>query len=286
MTRCAYWLGGSRRWHCTSTLACRPPKTRSACSTVSPQRPTLLALSANSPFWQGLDSGFASARTVIFQAFPRTGPPRYFADYGDYVEAIDALIASGAIRDPSFLWWDVRLQPALGTVEVRVMDAQSTVQEVAPSGRVDPVARTTSSSRGDRASARRARGSRREPVPGRSRRDGRPADRPDRPALVPVRETLEALLVECHQHAVALGCDAALDGCSIWRPLQAPIVSVRLPPGPGVSTIWSRGSPSGSWRQDRLPANAGFRSVNKYDTPTERSGTCAAGSHTPAPPSS
>ena len=69
--------------------------------------PVLLALSANSPFWQGRDSGFASARTVIFQAFPRTGLPRFFADYGDYVEAVDALIAPGAIPDPSFLWWDV-----------------------------------------------------------------------------------------------------------------------------------------------------------------------------------
>ena len=94
--------------------------------------PVLLALSANSPFWQGRDSGFASARTVIFQAFPRAGLPRCFADYADYVEAVDALIASGAIPDPSFLWWDVRLQPALGTVEVRVMDAQSRVREVTP----------------------------------------------------------------------------------------------------------------------------------------------------------
>jgi carboxylate-amine ligase len=94
--------------------------------------PVLLALSANSPFWRGRDCGFASARTVIFQAFRRTGPPRRFADYGEYVETVDMLIASGAIPDPSFLWWDVRLRPSLGTVEVRVMDAQSQVQDVAP----------------------------------------------------------------------------------------------------------------------------------------------------------
>jgi carboxylate-amine ligase len=68
---------------------------------------------------------------VIFQAFPRTGLPRIFESYADYVESVDALIGSGAIPDPSFLWWDVRLQPALGTVEVRVMDAQSTVGDVA-----------------------------------------------------------------------------------------------------------------------------------------------------------
>jgi carboxylate-amine ligase len=64
--------------------------------------PLLLALSANSPFWQGSESGFASARTVIFQAFRRTGPPRFFAGYADYVDTVDELIASGAIPDPSF----------------------------------------------------------------------------------------------------------------------------------------------------------------------------------------
>jgi gamma-glutamyl:cysteine ligase YbdK (ATP-grasp superfamily) len=70
--------------------------------------------------------------TLIFQASPRAGPPRSFRGYAAYVEAVDALIASGAVPDPSFLWWDVRLQPVLGTVEVRVMDAQSTVRQVGP----------------------------------------------------------------------------------------------------------------------------------------------------------
>ena len=93
--------------------------------------PLLVALSANSPFSQGRDTGFASARTVIFQGFPRTGTARRFRDYADYVGAVDALIASGALPGPSFLWWDVRLQPALGTVEVRVMDAQTTVGDSA-----------------------------------------------------------------------------------------------------------------------------------------------------------
>jgi carboxylate-amine ligase len=93
--------------------------------------PVVLALSANSPFSHGRDTGFASARTVIFQGFTRTGTARRFVDYADYVEAVDALIASGGLPDPSFLWWDVRLQPALGTVEVRVMDAQSTVADSA-----------------------------------------------------------------------------------------------------------------------------------------------------------
>ncbi len=93
--------------------------------------PLLVAVSANSPFSQGRDSGFDSARTVIFQGFPRTGPPRWFAGYGDYVDAVDGLIGAGAVPDPSFLWWDVRLQPRLGTVEVRAMDAQTTIPDTA-----------------------------------------------------------------------------------------------------------------------------------------------------------
>ncbi len=89
--------------------------------------PLLLALSANSPFWQGRDSGLASARTPVFQAFPRVGIPREFHDYTDYVEAVDMLIRTSAIPEPTYLWWDVRPQPALGTVEVRIMDAQTSL---------------------------------------------------------------------------------------------------------------------------------------------------------------
>ncbi len=95
------------------------------------QLPLLLALSANSPFWQGRDSGLASARTPVFHAFPRTGTPRSFDRYEDYVEAIDVLLRSDAIPEPTFLWWDVRLQPRLGTIEVRVMDAQTRVRDTA-----------------------------------------------------------------------------------------------------------------------------------------------------------
>jgi glutamate---cysteine ligase / carboxylate-amine ligase len=173
--------------------------------------PVLLALSANSPFWQGRDSGFASARTLIFQAFPRTGPPRSFRGYAAYVEAVDALIASGAVPDPSFLWWDVRLQPALGTVEVRVMDAQSTIREVGPLvALVQSLARLELE--GGAPSVTPA-----PEVLAENRflaaRDGMNAQLIDPTArrLVPVRETLDALLAECRPHAVALGCADSLD---------------------------------------------------------------------------
>jgi carboxylate-amine ligase len=93
--------------------------------------PLLLALSANSPFWQGRDTGLMSARTPLFQAFPRVGIPRAFTSYADYVEAVDLLLRCEAFPEPTFLWWDVRPQPRFGTVEIRIMDAQATTFETA-----------------------------------------------------------------------------------------------------------------------------------------------------------
>jgi glutamate---cysteine ligase / carboxylate-amine ligase len=93
--------------------------------------PLLLALSVNSPFWQGRDSGLASARTPLFQAFPRVGIPREFADYEDWLSAVSLLVRCEAFPEPTFLWWDVRPQPTLGTVEVRILDAQTRAPETA-----------------------------------------------------------------------------------------------------------------------------------------------------------
>ena len=173
--------------------------------------PILLALSANSPFWRGRDSGFGSARTLIFQAFPRTGPPGFFAGYADYVETVDPLIASGAILDPSFLWWDVRLSPVLGTVEVRVMDSQSTVGEVAALvALVQSLARLELEEESSRATPSAG-------VLAENRflaaRDGMKARLIDSTArcLIPAGEMLEALLERCRPHAHALGCAAALE---------------------------------------------------------------------------
>jgi len=93
--------------------------------------PLLLALSANSPFWQGRDTGLASARTPLFQAFPRVGIPRPFHSYEQYVDEVDLLIKTEAIPDHTFLWWDIRPQPSLGTIEIRVMDAQTRTEDTA-----------------------------------------------------------------------------------------------------------------------------------------------------------
>ncbi len=93
--------------------------------------PMLLALSGNSPFWRGHDAGFASTRTFLFHAFPRTGMPRWYGSYDEWVEAVDLQIRAGALPEATFLWWDVRLQPRFGTIEIRVMDAQTSLADTA-----------------------------------------------------------------------------------------------------------------------------------------------------------
>jgi carboxylate-amine ligase len=90
--------------------------------------PILQALSANSPYWRGDDSGLASARMPIFRAFPRVGIPPYYKDWADYEQRIDFMVDAGVMADPTFLWYDVRPHSKFGTVEVRAMDAQTHVE--------------------------------------------------------------------------------------------------------------------------------------------------------------
>jgi glutamate---cysteine ligase / carboxylate-amine ligase len=90
--------------------------------------PLLLALSANSPFWRADATGLASTRMPIFRALPRVGIPPTYADWADYQASIDFMVRTGAIEDYTFLWYDVRPHPNLGTVEIRVMDAQTRVE--------------------------------------------------------------------------------------------------------------------------------------------------------------
>ena len=92
--------------------------------------PLLTALAASSPYWFGTDSGLASARTALVRAYPRHGVPRAFRDFADYLAALDAYRQAFAIADDGLVWWDVRLRPALGTVELRGMDSQSSLDAV------------------------------------------------------------------------------------------------------------------------------------------------------------
>jgi carboxylate-amine ligase len=93
--------------------------------------PLLEALAANSPFWHGRDSGFASARRILRRGFPRVGIPPHFAGWDDYQETVAAVLDAGELEDYTFIWWEVRLHPKLGTVELRAMDSQSELWRVA-----------------------------------------------------------------------------------------------------------------------------------------------------------
>ena len=87
--------------------------------------PLLLALSANSPLWRGEVTGMMSARTPVFRAFPRVGIPPHYGSWEIYSRRVKLLVDAGVIPDYTYLWFDVRPHPMLGTVEVRVFDQQT-----------------------------------------------------------------------------------------------------------------------------------------------------------------
>ncbi|MFG1664984.1 glutamate--cysteine ligase [Streptomyces sp. Y7] len=86
--------------------------------------PTLTAMSANSPLWDGHDTGFASWRTVVFSRWPVSGMPPYFHDVADYDRRVQRLLKSGLISDIGQLYWMIRLSARYPTVEVRCLDVQ------------------------------------------------------------------------------------------------------------------------------------------------------------------
>jgi carboxylate-amine ligase len=90
--------------------------------------PVLLALSANSPFWRADSTGLQSTRSPIFRAFPRVGIPPAYRDWEDYEREISFMVESGVMEDYTYLWYDVRPHPNLGTVEIRVCDSQTRIE--------------------------------------------------------------------------------------------------------------------------------------------------------------
>jgi carboxylate-amine ligase len=93
--------------------------------------PELLALSANSPFWQARDTGLASTRSVVFDGMPRTGLPPRFPSFADFARLVESGTKAGFFEDYTYIWWDVRPHPKLGTVELRSLDAQTRIESVA-----------------------------------------------------------------------------------------------------------------------------------------------------------
>jgi glutamate---cysteine ligase / carboxylate-amine ligase len=92
--------------------------------------PDFLALSASSPFWRGEPTGLASSRQMVFSAFPRSGVPPRFESYEAFAELVGQLERTGCIADYTHIWWDIRPHPRLGTVELRICDAITRVEDV------------------------------------------------------------------------------------------------------------------------------------------------------------
>ena len=93
--------------------------------------PELVALAANSPFWQGRDTGLASARVKLSEALPRTGLPPALGSFAEFERLVELGVRTGCFPDYTHIWWDIRPHPKLGTIEIRICDGQTRVENVA-----------------------------------------------------------------------------------------------------------------------------------------------------------
>lgn len=91
--------------------------------------PHILAISANSPFWLGQDTGWSSYRVKVFESFPRTGLPQHFHSLSEYEDYVKLLVKLNCIDNPKKIWWDIRLHPTFDTIEFRMADVQMRVDE-------------------------------------------------------------------------------------------------------------------------------------------------------------
>ena len=170
--------------------------------------PLLRGLAASSPFWFGRDSGLASARWALVRPYPGRGIPRALRDVDDYELALAESRRGGGPEDYTLIWWDVRPHPKLGTVEVREMDAQSRLADVAAlAALVQGLARHEAERRS-------------EPVPSeaiewsafRAARDGLGAEILCGGRLVPLPEAARVAVELATPHARELGSADALEG--------------------------------------------------------------------------
>jgi carboxylate-amine ligase len=179
-----------------------------ACNGLRAFLPVLQGLAAHSPYWHGRDSGFATARAQLFRGYPRAIIPPHFAGWEDYMAFTDRWVQAADLPDYTFLWWDVRPHPKLGTLEVRAMDAQSRLASVGGLAALVHALAVAC-----------AEGACTEPSPGqelmetsfRAGRDGLEATIRWRGALRPLREAARDALELAAPWARELGGDAELE---------------------------------------------------------------------------
>jgi glutamate---cysteine ligase / carboxylate-amine ligase len=172
--------------------------------------PLLQALAANSPFRHGRDTGLASAREVTLRGWPRSGLPRALHDFDDFCAMADRLSRAADVEDYTWFWWKLRPHPRLGTVEVRGMDAQGSLQDA---GAI--IALTHCLARDAAESPATDTGAPPELIEEgmfRAARFGVDASLPDHDGhLRPVAELLDDALKIASRHAAELGCEAELE---------------------------------------------------------------------------
>jgi carboxylate-amine ligase len=177
--------------------------------------PLLLALSANSPLWRGKATGMLSSRTPVFRAFPRVGIPPHYGSWEIYSGRIQLMMDAGAIPDYTYLWFDVRPHPRLGTVEVRVFDQQTKLDSTIALAALVVSLVHRYSVLFDREAAMVAVPT--ELIDDNKVRaalrgtDGELVDFP-RPEQRPATELARDLLEELREHAQEVGCEAELEG--------------------------------------------------------------------------
>ena len=172
--------------------------------------PLLQALAANSPYRHGRDTGLASAREVTVRGWPRSGVPRAMRDFADFEATTELLTRAADVPDYTWFWWKLRPHPRLGTVEVRALDAQTSLRDDA-----SLIALTHCLARYEAEADP-------EPDPPaevleegifRAARYGVAARLPDASGqLRPVAELLDDALARARTHAGELGCVPELDG--------------------------------------------------------------------------
>lgn len=179
---------------------------------LSEYAPLLLALSTNSPYWQGMDTGFESSRVKIFETFPRAGLPPAFPDYEAFEGYVDLMVDAGAMDDYTFCWWDVRPHPGIGTIELRILDSQTSLASaIALTALTQCLVYRTLEEDGSKEPYNRdiAQENR-----WRSARHGMDAAFYNAASgnTVPARDAARALVEELTPHAQDLGCESELEG--------------------------------------------------------------------------
>src|SRR5919109_3753345 len=190
-------------------------KAISAANALRTRLPEILALSANSPFWQGRDTGLASTRTKLFDAFPRDGLAPAFASFEEFELLVERAVKTNCFEDYTYIWWDLRPHPRLGTIEFRVCDAQTRIRTVSTIAALTQSLVATLAESWERAERQPV-----EPITlvaenkWRAARYGLEAQLIDleHDTERPAREALLALAERCAPAARRLGCAEELEG--------------------------------------------------------------------------